>query len=156
MAPAKRARTSELTSSATDSIKKEETARKAGLRPYETVEGRKWLMKALNPNDIAVNPTGIPSLHSQNISVLNWQGEYSIDVPSGLSANSPSYDSTMYLYQHPLIFGMSAARQNGCHDLREVGEFVCTFGYKGTAVAPTGGCSFTITPQDPLFQIALT
>ena len=119
----KRARESGVSSKVTDSIKKEDDARKAGLRPYETVEGRKWLMKALNPNDVAVSPTGIPSLHSHNISVLNWQGEYSIDVPPNIEANAPNYDSTMFLYQHPLIFGMSAARPAGTHDLREFGKF---------------------------------
>lgn len=94
-------------------------ARRAGLHAWETPEGRRWLLKALNPNDVSVAAAGIPTLQSRNISVLNWQGEYSVDVPANLDANNPSYDSTMFLYQHPLIFGMSATRPEGTMDMRD-------------------------------------
>lgn len=96
-----------------------EDARRAGLNAWETPEGRRWLLKALNPNDTTVPTTGIPTLKCRNISVLNWQGEYSIDAPENISSTVPSYDSTLFLYQHPLIFGLSATRPSGCMDLRE-------------------------------------
>lgn len=97
----------------------EAEAAKAGLRAWETPEGRRWLLKALNPNDVAVVTSGLPTLQSRNISVLNWQGEFSINAPSNISAAVPTYDSTMFLYHHPLIFGMSAARPGGTIDMRE-------------------------------------
>ncbi len=96
-----------------------EDARRAGLHAWETPEGRRWLLKALNPNDTTVPTTGIPTLKCRNISVLNWQGEYSIEAPEQINANIPSYDSTLFLYQHPLIFGLSATRPTGCMDMRE-------------------------------------
>lgn len=96
-----------------------EEAKKAGLTAWETPEGRRWLLKALNPNDVSVVSSGIPTLHSRNISVLNWQGEYSMDVPANINANIPTYDTTVFLYQHPLIFGMSASRPNGTIDMRD-------------------------------------
>ena len=96
-----------------------EEARRAGLNAWETPEGRRWLLKALNPNDTTVPTTGIPTLKCRNISVLNWQGEYSIDAPETISSTIPSYDSTLFLYQHPLIFGLSASRSTGVMDIRE-------------------------------------
>ena len=96
-----------------------EDARRAGLNAWETPEGRRWLLKALNPNDTTVPTTGIPTLKCRNISVLNWQGEYSIDAPETISSTVPSYDSTLFLYQHPLIFGLSASRPTGTLDIRE-------------------------------------
>lgn len=95
-----------------------EESKRAGLHAWETNDGRRWLMKSLNPNDVAITSTGIPTLASHNISVLNWQGEFTAGVPT-LSANISSYDTTMYLYQHPVIFGMSASRPQGTIDLRE-------------------------------------
>lgn len=96
-----------------------EDARRAGLHAWETPEGRRWLLKALNPNDVSVATSGVPTLQNRNISVLNWQGEYSVDVPPNLNETVPSYDSIMFLYQHPLIFGMSASVPNGCMDMRD-------------------------------------
>lgn len=94
-------------------------AKRAGLHAWETNDGRRWLMKALNPNDVAITSTGIPSLSSRNISVLNWQGEFTVSVPNNLDSDVPAYDATMFLYQHPIIFGMSAARPQGALDFRE-------------------------------------
>lgn len=111
-----------------------EDARRAGLHAWETPEGRRWLLKALNPNDVSVATSGIPTLQNRNISVLNWQGEFSVDVPSNLSEAVPSYDSIMFLYQHPLIFGMSASVPNGCMDMRD-------FKYYFNISRPTGNAA---------------
>lgn len=111
-----------------------EDAKKAGLAAWETPEGRRWLLKALNPNDVSVVSSGIPTLHSRNISVLNWQGEYTMDVPSNISAAVPSYDCTVFLYQHPLIFGMCASRPNGTIDMRDIEST-----WRVSRAAATGG-----------------
>lgn len=128
-----------------------EDARRAGLHAWETPEGRKWLLKALNPNDVSVATAGIPSLSSRNISVLNWQGEYGVDVPL-LSDDVSSYDSTMFLYQHPLIFGMAAARPQGTMDLRDFGKYFQLTRASGTA--GTDAAKYTLTsssnPSKPI------
>lgn len=98
----------------------EDEASKAGLRAWETPEGRRWLLKALNPNDVSLVQSGLPSLHSRNISVLNWQGEYTMNTPKNLTDDYPHWQSTVFLYQHPLIFGMSASRPTGCVDMSDV------------------------------------
>lgn len=118
-------------------------ARRAGLHAWETPEGRRWLLKSLNPNDVSVAAAGIPTLQSRNISVLNWQGEYSVDVPANLNANNPSYDSTMFLYQHPLIFGMSATRPEGTMDMRDFPRYFLIS--RSTGTAGTDAAVYTLT-----------
>ena len=131
-----------------------EDARRAGLHAWETPEGRRWLLKALNPNDVSVTATGIPTLQSRNISVLNWQGEYSVDVPANLNANNPSYDSTMFLYQHPLIFGMSATRPEGCMDMRDFPRY---FLISRTGTAGSAASTYTVsTASAPAKPISMT
>ena len=131
----------------------EEEAKKAGLTAWETPEGRRWLLKALNPNDVSLVSAGIPTLHSRNISILNWQGEYTINVPSNITDEVPSWDSTIFLYQHPLIFAMSASRPNGCMDMREVeGTYHIT-----RAVNAGGGYDYTLSVSTaPPHPISLT
>lgn len=126
-------------------------ARRAGLHAWETPEGRRWLLKALNPNDVSVAAAGIPTLQSRNISVLNWQGEYSVDVPANLDANNPSYDSTMFLYQHPLIFGMSATRPEGTMDMRDFPRyFVIKFAGTTGTVAGKVTLETSSAPAKPI------
>lgn len=130
-----------------------EDARRAGLHAWETPEGRRWLMKALNPNDTTIPTNGIPTLQSRNISVLNWQGEYSINAPSNIMSTIPNYDSTMFLYQHPIIFGLSASRPGGTMDLREYNGYLQI---TNTADAG-GGYIYTIsTGEDPIRPISMT
>ena len=120
-------------------------ARRAGLNAWETPEGRRWLLKCLNPNDVSVATSGIPTLQNRNISVLNWQGEYSVDVPPNLIPTNPSYDSTMFLYQHPLIFGMSAALPAGCMDMRDYKYYFKISRPTGhTTDAGTAACKYTL------------
>lgn len=119
-----------------------EESKRAGLHAWETNDGRRWLMKALNPNDVAISSTGIPSLSSRNISVLNWQGEYTMGVPANLTATVPNYDVTLYLFQHPLIFGTSAARPQGTIDLR---DFTGRFWLKAENAAGENPTSSTYT-----------
>lgn len=127
-------------------------ARRAGLHAWETPEGRRWLLKALNPNDTAVPTNGIPTLQCRNISVLNWQGEYSIDAPENMNSQIPSYDSTLFLYQHPLIFGLSATRPAGCQDLREFDGML-----KIERSAGAAPYTYTITSgSDPVKPISMT
>ena len=132
-----------------------EDARRAGLHAWETPEGRRWLLKALNPNDVSVAAAGIPTLQSRNISVLNWQGEYSVDVPANLTSTNPSYDSTMFLYQHPLIFGMSATRPEGTMDMRDFPRYFLIS--RSTGTAGTDAADYTLTTaSDPAKPISMT
>ena len=112
--------------SATQALKRlrtEEVAKKAGLTAYETEEGRRWLWKALNPNDTATASVGIPADKTHNISALNYQSQYDIAAPPGVTAAFPSYDVDLYLNHNPVVFGTSVAYPSGTMDLSQVGTF---------------------------------
>ena len=112
--------------SATQALKRlrtEEVAKKAGLTAYETEEGRRWLWKALNPNDTATASVGIPADKTHNISALNYQSQYDIAAPPGVTAAFPSYDVDLYLNHNPVVFGTSVAYPSGTMDMSQVGTF---------------------------------
>lgn len=129
----KRARTASL--SANDL----QTAKKAGLLPFETLEGKNWVTKALNPADVSVAAVGIPSENVHNISVLNWQNDYDISAPASVSATIPSFDVDLFMYHNPLLFGTSIAFPSGTIDLSEVKQMQIS--YTGTATTQNGTIS---------------
>lgn len=114
----------------------ENEAARAGLKSYETLEGKRWLWKALNPNDSAQAAIGVPAKDFHNISVLNYQSNYDINAPSTVSAAKPSFDIDMYLMQNPLLFGVSIAYPSGTMDLSQVQNFQMS--YLGTNETTTG------------------
>ena len=111
------------TAQALKRLRTEEVAQKAGLTAYETEEGRRWLWKALNPNDTATASVGIPADKTHNISALNYQSQYDIAAPPGVTAAFPSYDVDLYLNHNPVVFGTSVAYPSGTMDLSKVGSF---------------------------------
>lgn len=104
-------------------LRTEEIAQKAGLTAYETEEGRRWLWKALNPNDTTTASVGVPADKTHNISALNYQSQYDIAAPPGVTAAFPSYDVDLYLNHNPVVFGTSVAYPSGTMDLSQVGSF---------------------------------
>lgn len=111
------------TAQALKRLRTEEIAQKAGLTAYETEEGRRWLWKALNPNDTATASVGVPADKTHNISALNYQSQYDIAAPPGVTAAFPSYDVDLYLNHNPVVFGTSVAYPSGTMDLSQVGKF---------------------------------
>ena len=111
------------TAQALKRLRTEEVAQKAGLTAYETEEGRRWLWKALNPNDTATASIGVPADKTHNISALNYQSQYDIAAPPGVTAAFPSYDVDLYLNHNPVVFGTSVAYPSGTMDLSQVGSF---------------------------------
>lgn len=111
------------TAQALKRLRTEEIAQKAGLTAYETEEGRRWLWKALNPNDTAMASVGVPADKTHNISALNYQSQYDIAAPPGVTAAFPSYDVDLYLNHNPVVFGTSVAYPSGTMDLSQVGTF---------------------------------
>ena len=111
------------TAQALKRLRTEEVAQKAGLTAYETEEGRRWLWKALNPNDTATASVGVPADKTHNISALNYQSQYDIAAPPGVTAAFPSYDVDLYLNHNPVVFGTSVAYPSGTMDLSQVGSF---------------------------------
>lgn len=111
------------TTQALKRLRTEEIAQKAGLTAYETEEGRRWLWKALNPNDTATASVGVPADKTHNISALNYQSQYDIAAPPGVTAAFPSYDVDLYLNHNPVVFGTSVAYPSGTMDLSQVGDF---------------------------------
>lgn len=124
---------SSATAQALKRLRTEEVAKKAGLTAYETEEGRRWLWKALNPNDTATASVGVPADKTHNISALNYQSQYDIAAPPGVSAAFPSYDVDLYLNHNPVVFGTSVAYPSGTMDLSQVGSFQMTIGAKTEA-----------------------
>lgn len=111
------------TAQALKRFRTEEIAQKAGLTAYETEEGRRWLWKALNPNDTTTASVGVPADKTHNISALNYQSQYDIAAPPGVTAAFPSYDVDLYLNHNPVVFGTSVAYPSGTMDLSQVGSF---------------------------------
>ena len=133
-------------------LRTEEVAKKAGLTAYETEEGRRWLWKALNPNDTATASVGIPADKTHNISALNYQSQYDIAAPPGVTAAFPSYDVDLYLNHNPVVFGTSITYPSGTMDLSQVGTFQVSI------QASTDGNSFVVklAPNDaPIKPVGL-
>ena len=130
--------------SATKRLRADEAARKAGLKATESEEGRKWLWKALNPADPGTAAIGIPTGQSNNISTLNYQSQYDITAPPGVSSAYPSFDCDLYLNHNPVIFGTAISYPSGSMDLSGVG----TFEINTTVNAEKKTVTVKITPDD--------
>ena len=109
--------------SATKRLREDAAARKAGLKATESEEGRKWLWKALNPADPGTASIGIPTGQSNNISTLNYQSQYDVTAPPGVTSAYPSFDCDLYLNHNPVIFGTAISYPSGSMDLSGVGTF---------------------------------
>ena len=109
--------------SAAKRLRADAAARKAGLKSTESEEGRKWLWKALNPADPGTAAIGIPTGQSNNISTLNYQSQYDITAPPGVTSAYPSFDCDLYLNHNPVIFGTAISYPSGSMDLSGVGTF---------------------------------
>lgn len=109
--------------SASKRLREDAAARKAGLKATESEEGRKWLWKALNPADPGTAAIGIPTGQSNNISTLNYQSQYDVTAPPGVTSAYPSFDCDLYLNHNPVIFGTAISYPSGSMDLSGVGTF---------------------------------
>ena len=125
-------------------LREDEAARKAGLKATESEEGRKWLWKALNPADSTTAAIGIPTGQSNNISTLNYQSQYDITAPPGVTSAYPSFDCDLYLNHNPVIFGTAISYPSGSMDLSGVG----TFEINTTVDAAEKTVTVKITPDD--------
>lgn len=125
-------------------LREDEAARKAGLKATESEEGRKWLWKALNPADPGTAAIGIPTGQSNNISTLNYQSQYDITAPPGVTSAYPSFDCDLYLNHNPVIFGTAISYPSGSMDLSGVGTFEINTTVDTTAKTVT----VKITPDD--------
>lgn len=76
--------------------------------PYETIDGGKWLGKALDPVNVMNDVVGMPDTTTNNVAVLNYQCQSECPLPNtyGLdTAAFNSYDTDLYVFQHPIILG---------------------------------------------------
>lgn len=131
--------------------------------PYNTVEGGKWLSKALDPSSIRTDVGGLPDTNSANVCVLNYQTQDNIsplDVSTTAAVNAEytSYDADLLLYQHPIYMGCSASYLSDTSDPSR-GAMSIDAGYTGITIAaanPTYTCgaanegafSVSFTPAD--------
>lgn len=130
--------------SATKRLREDAAARKAGLKATESEEGRKWLWKALNPADPGTAALGIPTGQSNNISTLNYQSQFDVTAPPGVTSAYPSFDCDLYLNHNPVIFGTAISYPSGSMDLSGVG----TFEINTTVDTAHNEVTVKITPDD--------
>lgn len=130
--------------SATKRLREDAAARKAGLKATETEEGRKWLWKALNPADPGTAAIGVPTGQSNNISTLNYQSQYDVTAPPGVTSAYPSFDCDLYMNHNPVIFGTAISYPSGSMDLSGVG----TFEINTTVDSTKKTVTVKITPDD--------
>lgn len=87
--------------------------------PYSTNDGGRWLKKALDPADVDVDIIGMPDTATNSRTVLNYQMQADVPIPDPdtyIPTNVSSYDADLYLFQSPLIFGMSVSYPQGTRD----------------------------------------
>lgn len=125
--------------------------------PFNTVEGGKWLSKALDPASIRTDVGGLPDTNSSNVCVLNYQTQdaitpYDVTLTTGggdSNAEYTSYDADLLLYQHPIYLGCSASYLSDTAD-PAIGKFTI-FGGETQIKAGAAGAiqSISILPHEP-------
>ena len=124
--------------------------------PFNTVEGGKWLSKALDPASIRTDVGGLPDTNSSNVCVLNYQTQdaitpYDVTLTSGggeSNAEYTSYDADLLLYQHPIYLGCSASYLSDTAD-PAIGKFSIYGGKTSVKIAQNGDVSgFAINSED--------
>ena len=124
--------------------------------PFNTVEGGKWLSKALDPASIRTDVGGLPDTNSSNVCVLNYQTQdaitpYDVTLTSGAgesNAEYTSYDADLLLYQHPIYLGCSASYLSDTAD-PAIGKFTIYGGTTSITLGNDGAVSdLTITSTD--------
>ena len=116
--------------------------------PFNTVEGGKWLSKALDPASIRTDVGGLPDTNSSNVCVLNYQTQdaitpYDVTLTSGAgesNAEYTSYDADLLLYQHPIYLGCSASYLSDTAD-PAIGKFTIYGGQTSVHIAENGAVS---------------
>ena len=96
--------------------KRVRTLETLGSLPYTTIDGGKWLKKALDPADIDVEINGVPDTTTNPCCVLNYQFQGDIPIPHSntyIPSTTQSYDVDFYTYQNPVTLGMSVSRPAG-------------------------------------------
>lgn len=84
--------------------------------PYSTLDGGRWLKKALDPVDINTEIIGLPDINTNQRAILNYQMQDDIPVPRSETFNPnvmQSYDADLYLYQDPIVYGTSISYPQG-------------------------------------------
>lgn len=124
--------------------------------PFNTVEGGKWLSKALDPASIRTDVGGLPDTNSSNVCVLNYQTQdaitpYDVTLTSGggeSNAEYTSYDADLLLYQHPIYLGCSASYLSDTAD-PAIGKFSIYGGKTSVKIAQNGALSdFAVVSDD--------
>lgn len=88
--------------------------------PYSTLNGGKWLKKALDPADVDVDVVGFPDTETVPRVILNYQMQQDIPIPdmgTYITTTTNAYDAELYLFQNPLIFGVSASFPQSTRDI---------------------------------------
>lgn len=110
---------------------------------WETNDGQKWLAKAIDPAGMNVDLKGMPDQETHNVVVLNYQSQFDVSPPNmfGVAANDGStFESEMFFFQHPYIFGVSASYPTGTIDPLATNRVIgIGFGSNPSGTPLTGG-----------------
>lgn len=109
--------------------------------PYNTNDGGAWLKKALDPAELNVDVIGMPDANTNPRTVLNYQMQADVPIPDAgtyVPTSVASYDATLYLYQNPIIFGMSSCFPSGSRDPISSPMYV---NFKDGTVSFNGDCA---------------
>lgn len=115
--------------------------------PYETIDGGKWLGKALDPVNIMNDVVGMPDTTTNNVAVLNYQTNSECPMPNLYGLNEAvfsSYDSDLYVFQHPVILASVMSYPASTVNPKE-SAFTVSFG--GTDAAFHPHITFSSTQQ---------
>jgi hypothetical protein len=101
----------------------------AAATTASTVVGRDWLLKALDPINGKTSVYGMPTSNSGEVVIMNYTSSYDVGPPVyyGADATKDSFDSDVYLFQHPILFGVSHSGKTGTK--RVTGDTLLTFSY---------------------------
>lgn len=108
---------------------KRKLAQSVSSLPFATNDGGAWLKKALDPAELGVDVVGMPDTNTNPRTVINYQMQSDILVPDSdtyVATTVSTYDADLYLFQDPIIFGMSASYPAGTKDPSSA-PFACDF-----------------------------
>lgn len=127
--------------------KRVRTLETLGSLPYTTVDGGKWLKKALDPVDLDVEVQGLPDTSTNARCVLNYQFQGDIPPPHSntyIATSTQSYDVDFYVFQNPVTLGMSASRPAGTKNPINVGINVTSANGHMSITLPNGYAPSTV------------
>lgn len=91
----------------------------AATATASTENGRRWLMKALDPVNQRFDVAGLPSPNNDQIATLSFVSSFDLGPPNpaismiGPYRDADSFDGVLHMFQDPILFGCSVTGPAG-------------------------------------------